>query len=178
VKLQIKKAAANEIIKPIMNAQISGRPLFDFFRPEVPDEDRPEDDNRLPDIYVHLLKNIGEMQSHIKQTNYTDQIYQEYGDETENDAVKFMTHGRRVGDNPGNQYSGGVDAVTPIDDVDAEFRGEKSVAINFRTGTEDIHQDTGAIGHEGRERNDYIVMHEIKLKGYYEKQDRGPERQI
>ena len=161
-----------------MNAQISGRPLFDFFRPEVPDEDRPEDDDRLPDIYVHLLKNIGEMQSHIKQADYTDQVYQEYGDETENNTVKFMTHGRRVGDNAGNQYGGGVDAVTAIDDVDAEFRGEEGVAVNFRAGTEDIHQDAGAIGHESGKRNDHVVMHEIELESNYEKQDRRSERQI
>jgi hypothetical protein len=87
VAFQIKKAAANEIIKPSINTQISGSPLLDFFRPEVPDDDRPEDDDRLPDIYVHLLKYIGEMQSHIKQANNADQVYQEYGYETENDAV-------------------------------------------------------------------------------------------
>ncbi len=63
---QIKNAIAKKIMKPMMNAQISGSFFFGFFRPEVPDDDRPEDDDRLPDIYMHLLKNIGEMQSHIK----------------------------------------------------------------------------------------------------------------
>ena len=84
----------------------------------------------------------------------------------------------RKGDDAAYENRRGIDSVTAIDDVDAEFRGEEGVAVNFRAGTEDIHQDAGAIGHESREGNDHVVMHEIELESNYEKQDRRSERQI
>lgn len=89
-----------------------------------------------------------------------------------------MTQGSRVSDNAGNQNGGGVNSVTTVDNVYAEFRCRQRVTGYFRAGAEDIHEDTGAMGYKRGKRNNHVFMHEIELKRYYEKQNRRTESQI
>lgn len=127
---------------------------------------------------MYLLKNIGESHSQIKQAYNPDQIYQKYRGKPENDTVKFMTQGSGVSDYAGNQNSGGVDSVTTVDDVYAEFGGGKRIVDHLGASTEDIHKDTGAMRHKGGKGNDHIFMNEIELKRYDKKKDSGAERDI
>lgn len=174
----IKKATVKNIIKPIMNAQISGSFFFGFFRPEVPDDDRPEDDDRLPDIDMYLLKNIRESHSQIKQAYNPDQVYQKHRGKSEDDTVKFMTQRSGVSNYAGNQNSGSINSVTTVHDVYAEFGGGKRVVDHLGASTEDIHEDTGTMRHKRGEGNYNVFVNEIKLKRYNKKKDGGAERDI
>ena len=127
---------------------------------------------------MHLLKNIGEMQSHIKQAYNPNQVYQKYGCDTESDTVKFMTQGGRVSDHAGDQYGGRVNAVASVNHVDAEFRSRKRIAGYFRAGAKNIHEDTGTMRHKRGKRDDHVFVHEIELERNNEEQDSGAEGHI
>lgn len=165
-------------MKLIKKAQISGSFFFDFFRPEVPDDDGPDDDDRLPDIYMYLLKYIGEMQSHIEKAYHPNKVYQKYRGKTERDAVKFMTKRSGVSDNARNQDSRGVDSIAAIDNVNTVFIGGKSVAVDGWSGPEYIHQQPGAVCHESGERDHHVVVYEVELESNHKEKNRRSEGRV